>query len=632
MNTEQNNPIQPSAPYAPRPIPPRPEKKRVKFEKRDYLALLAAFVLALYPALAFYIGTLFAGYNFQFPGIGSAVFFLLVEGFGIFLCGKEKLRENRASLLPLAAGAACALSLGIWSYLPMRILNHFAAFALIAVGLLSLSCMNARPLSRPGVLGESFVGVFAASFAHMFKPFSAMPEAAGKKKGAIVGVVLGVLVSIPLIAIVVALLSSADSFFQSTVEGWARVFEDISIAELLWKGVRIVFFTLVLFSIFYALRHPKPVLKTDVRAPSVPASFTVTVLVLLAVLYVVFFGSVIIGLTFANLRDPAFFAEKGGYAQYAREGFFQLAAVAAINFFAVGIACYVNNKHRAVRALSVILSAETLVLLITAVVRMCCYIGAYGLSFLRLFTFLCMALIGCAMVLSLVKAFRPDFRIFPILACAAVILWGCFSLCDTSRLIARYNIDAYLSGQLERVDLDYISSLSPSVIPELERLAEKGSAVDAHNARAKIEDIRSDVRYPWWIWSVDRFGIGVEAAPVEEQAIPKTYAKIYAHLNTDDAVYILSMSYSLDGEIAGGESVMEASMNRPLTDSEYCFDIPESEDADLSTLEVRFSLAYQPGGREFEIGKPLPISITQGSIRDVFITGNAIDGYVVTMR
>ena len=171
--------VQPAAPFAPAPyapVPgaPRPEKPRLVLEKRDWLSLLAAFLLAIYPALAFYIGTLFEQYNF--PGIGSAVFFLAVLGFGVYRAGFEKLRTHKACIFVLAAAAASAVSLTLWTYLPMRLLNHFAAFVLMAIGLLALSGMNRMPLSRAGMLGESFVNSFRAMFSHFgsLSPYEAM--------------------------------------------------------------------------------------------------------------------------------------------------------------------------------------------------------------------------------------------------------------------------------------------------------------------------------------------------------------------------------------------------------------------------------------------------------------------------
>lgn len=38
--------------------------------------------------------------------------------------------------------------------------------------------------------------------------------------------------------------------------------------------------------------------------------------------------------------------------------------------------------------------------------------------------------------------------------------------------VARYNVDAYLSGKLETVDVTYLSRLNSSAMPQIERLAQ----------------------------------------------------------------------------------------------------------------------------------------------------------------
>ena len=160
-----------------------------------------------------------------------------------------------------------------------------------------------------------------------------------------------------------------------------------------------------------------------------------------------------------------------------------------------------------VRVLSVILSALTMLLIVSAAWRMCRYIDAYGLSFLRLLTFLVMAVIACAMVLCVIKAVRPDFKIFPVLAVFALALWLCFSVTDTSRIIASYNVNAYLSGHNQSMDVDYLYNLSPSVVPELKKLEDADDYKVRRDAEKVIESFESE-KYSFWTWTFDRLSLG----------------------------------------------------------------------------------------------------------------------------
>lgn len=491
-NSTQKETVLP--PYAPETV----KREKIVFKRRDWIDLAVSLGLGVYPALAFSLRTLFNSPNL--PGIGSALFFLAALAAGVCAIGKKG-HWNQSSLLVLASGAICALTLGVWSYFPMRALNHLAAFLLIALGLLSASGTNRFSLTQAGMLCESFVNIFSVSFSHVFKPFSALSGTASGKRRTLLGIVIGFAVALPLLALVIGLLSSADAAFSAFLQRMFANMQDLDLGSVLWHGMRVVFFTLVFFSIFYALRHPKNVRRHMVSEISIPASLTGTVLVLLNLIYGVFF-SVQLSTLFGTAQTAA---AQGGYAEYARTGFFQLVAVSAINLAALLAAGCVSREHRGVRVFSVVLCAQTAVLLASAVWRMCLYIGAYGLSFLRLATFFIMAAIACALILCIVKSIRPDFKVFPVLAAFVLVLWVGFSVLDTSRIVAAYNVDAYLDGRCETIDVDYLASLSPSVVPVLQRLADAGNS-DAADAIAHM----AQPEYRLYLWSVDRLTLESE--------------------------------------------------------------------------------------------------------------------------
>ena len=55
----------------------------------------------------------------------------------------------------------------------------------------------------------------------------------------------------------------------------------------------------------------------------------------------------------------------------------------------------------------------------------------------------------------------------------AVLAVGCFTgWMDVDTQVARYNVDAYLSGQLTTVDVDHLGGLSEGAVPQLARLLE----------------------------------------------------------------------------------------------------------------------------------------------------------------
>lgn len=54
----------------------------------------------------------------------------------------------------------------------------------------------------------------------------------------------------------------------------------------------------------------------------------------------------------------------------------------------------------------------------------------------------------------------------------ALVVGCCTGWMDVDTQVARYNVDAYLSGQLETVDVGHLGSLSEGAVPQLARLLE----------------------------------------------------------------------------------------------------------------------------------------------------------------
>ena len=160
------------------------------------------------------------------------------------------------------------------------------------------------------------------------------------------------------------------------------------------------------------------------------------------------------------------------YADYARSGFFQLCAVSAINFLAmICLGRYVRREQEAVRrALCVILAVFTLVLTATAVSKLLLYIDRYGLTPDRVYAAWFMLLLAILFVIVLLAQFIPRIKALPLSLAVTVALYLLLALSGPNGRIARYNVDRYLSGRTQEIDVDALSSLGDDAIPEMLRL------------------------------------------------------------------------------------------------------------------------------------------------------------------
>ena len=163
----------------------------------------------------------------------------------------------------------------------------------------------------------------------------------------------------------------------------------------------------------------------------------------------------------------------GGFAEYARSGFFQLVKVSAVNLITLLLAVrLLPEKGGAVaRGLGIVLVVFTGVLLVSAAYRMGLYISVYGLSVKRLLTLWAMAVIAVSMVLAAVKLVVRPFRLYRWLFLAGLILWLALSAMNIHAVVAEYNVDAYLDGRMEELDAGYLGSLGYGAAPALNKLA-----------------------------------------------------------------------------------------------------------------------------------------------------------------
>ena len=238
------------------------------------------------------------------------------------------------------------------------------------------------------------------------------------------------------------LLTSADALFAQVTRRAADWFDE----HLALWALRLIFGLLVapfLFGLLYSLRRPEPLkrLTRPVEGLSMEAAGPVTVLAVLDVLYAFF-----LAVQCAALFGGADYLAQVGisYASYARSGFFQLVAVAAVNLACL-LACLALCKGegrglRMVQVLGTLLVAASGVLLVSALWRMNLYVGAYGLSFKRALTYWGMAVLAVLLAAALWKVWHRHFRWFRVLLSVGVAGWLLLNYANVDALVARYNI------------------------------------------------------------------------------------------------------------------------------------------------------------------------------------------------
>lgn len=192
------------------------------------------------------------------------------------------------------------------------------------------------------------------------------------------------------------------------------------------------------------------------------------------------------------------------YAEYARGGFWQLLVVTGLTLLVLaGAARWAPRKtrldHLLIRVILGALATLTLVIVASALHRMNVYADTYGLTRLRVLVALCELWLGVVFLLVLIAGIRLRALWLPRAAVAAgVLALIALAIANPDRVIADRNITRY--AQLNRIDTQYLSTLSADAVPALNRLSgEKRDCVLAPMA-ADLSDEPDD----WRGWNLSR--------------------------------------------------------------------------------------------------------------------------------
>ena len=320
----------------------------------------------------------------------------------------------------------------------------------------------------------------------------------GKKNAGklLLKILLGLLLAVLPTAAALSLLSY-DSGFRSIVED-LFLFDREDLAIQLAR----LFFTLPVAMYFFGL-YASSVMRTAAREEAaerareraerrrfVPLVTAAAAVIPLLLVYIIFFISQWAYYTSAFTGVlPAHLS----YADYAREGFFQLCAVSCINFIAViCLSRYVRREREGFRcALCVILSVFTLVLIATAMSKLLLYIHRYGLTPDRVYAAWFMLLLSILFVIVLLSQFIRRVKALPLCFAVTVALYLLLAISGPNRLIARYNVERFLSAQTQEIDVYLLSSLGDDAIPEMLRLERQWD----ESAKPRDEQDRRALRF-----------------------------------------------------------------------------------------------------------------------------------------
>ena len=503
-------PIPPAAPWQAAPYTP-PPKAVFPMGKTELLFALGILVFSLLLSNSLFYGGVNLGMSIGILGLqGCTYLYLLASG--------HKPGRYAGCLLLLSALIAASFPRsddGGMKFLMVCLL--------MAVPGLAFCLMAGQNLRKPGgvtSLLDSPRSFFMFGVARMGESARGIKGACsasgtiGKTGGA---VILGLCLAIPVVAILIPLLMSADAAFDGLLDllpdfEWAEAFNTV-----LW-GLALAY---PLYTRGTGLHHQPRENRAARERKGLNAITVNTVLIAVATVYLAYLAS---QLAYFVGGFSGILPEEYTMAEYARRGFFEMAWLCAINLFvtalSMGLVTAKGNAPLLTKLLCLFLGLVTLFLVAAASAKMVLYIGSYGLTRLRVLTQVFMIWLAAVTITVCVWLFRPKLPYMKSamvlgLALCAVLMWA-----DVDSQVARYNVRAYQSGKLSTVDVYYLRDLNASAVPWLEELTRDSDPVISHKAKEALKNKtwRTD-EFDLRGWNYPRAQAQEILAPHQENAV-----------------------------------------------------------------------------------------------------------------
>ena len=293
----------------------------------------------------------------------------------------------------------------------------------------------------------------------------------------------GLLISVPILAVMILLLVNADAAF----EGLMDLLPEIRLEEYFSSAFWGALLGWILYSRGVTL-HRGSKKEAEGKAKKGINPLTVnTVLTMVCLVYLVYLLS---QLAYLSGGLAGILPEGYTLAQYARRGFFEMAWLCVIN---LGLLCGVMWLIRCegklpllTRMAGAFLGAITIFLVVTASAKMLLYIGSYGLTRLRVLTEVIMLWLAITTVLITIRLFRRNMPYMKAVMLTAMVLGALVFWADVDTLVAKYNVESYRSGTLATVDVDYLDRLGPGAMPYVLELTRDADPEVARKAEALL--------------------------------------------------------------------------------------------------------------------------------------------------
>ncbi|MBE6818352.1 MAG: DUF4173 domain-containing protein [Ruminococcaceae bacterium] len=476
-------------------VPPRPayapkiKHPPIAGNGMDAVMLVVGLIFSVFAVHAVF----FAGF-FKLGFCVAYVIWFVLENIYIFSKNKPHFSLYAVVLGVLSLGAS-----GVFALFNDELINTALLICIAfcnALYFLLLTKQNRFPAGELGSVLDAARCVIVMPFAYFTEPFrsafSGQKNAVNgkaKPKGKTGQILLGILISVPIVAILITLLSNADAAFKGLV---GKLFSNLllSFVKLL---LGIILFPLLLapaFALRYNLpgRDSRPVQKKDRH--TFPSAISITVLTSVSLIYLVYLFAQL-AYFFSAFRG--ILPENYSASEYARKGFFEMCTICALNalFIALSMAFAKRDSKAGIALHKLFQSFIALVSLVIAASsfsKMYLYIQLYGLTKKRVLTSIFIAMLCVVFIALIIRIFAEKFPYFKMIAVCCIAMLIAVGYADIDSRIAAYNYKLYQNNSAIVAYLEddggFIEELGDSAAPAIADFAANGRGEVQKQAQA----------------------------------------------------------------------------------------------------------------------------------------------------
>lgn len=420
--------------------------------------------------------------GFQAGFTVSAIFMLV--SFTVYLVNK-KIKLTAFGVICLILSVGVSLTFAVTSNGSVRFWSFVSLTVLTLVWFTSLTD-DRKPKGDLGLLGHIFAPLFRGMLFDLDVTIKSVISGNVKNTKKLGMTVLGLVIAIPVLFVIIPLLISSDQAFS----GMADMFAENILSGIL-KIAAGIFISVFLVSYGLSLKKSELKEKEYKEPKGIENAFLISFLSVISVCYLAFLFS---QLAYFFSAFKGFLPEdyKFNVATYARRGFFEMSAIAGINFALVFVSVLISRKKEgklcgALKVICTFICFFTLVIIATALSKMVLYIGSFGMTRLRITTSAFMVFLAVVFISLMLRIFISKVQVLKTGVIAATVVLIILGTVNVNRVVASYNFNAYVDRRLETIDVSAISELGEEGVPYLIKLT---SSKEEEVKEIAIDEIR----------------------------------------------------------------------------------------------------------------------------------------------